>query len=668
MNLFLISMGLSIVGGFGAIILIRSENASKMFACIFGVAAAVLALIAGIWGLIAPLGPITYVTPFFFASFTLMINPLSGLLLVVINVLALLAWIYGIGYMKEYLGKGVGVIGLFMNLFIMAMNMVVCIDNVFWFLVFFELMSLLSYFLVIIGQDAKSTKAGFLYLVTAHVGFIMIMIGFFIMASITGSLNFESFRSTNFGASTASLVFVLCFLGFGCKAGMFPFHSWLPQAHPAAPSHVSALMSGGMIKIGIFGIVKVAFDLLGASGCELWWGILVVVIGAISAVLGIVYAIAENDIKRLLAYCSVENIGIILLGVGVSLIGVALHMPIVAGLGLLAALYHLLSHGMIKGLLFLGAGSVQFGAHTRDMSKMGGLIKAMPLTALCFLIGALAISALPPLNGFVSEWFTFQSMFSAAIAGGVVIKAVLAFAVVALCITGALAVTGFVKAFGISFLGAARSDHARKALESPISMRIGMVVLAACCILLGVCAPWVTPVIGDISASVLGASNVAAATGMSLVNPDLGGSISLPLIAILLIALIAVPIIIRAVFSKGGRDATKDPWACGYLPDASMPMISSSFEAPVAMFLKPLYTARTALVATSDRFVAAFNGLVSGAGKAETVGDRYVVDSVAVFTDWLSSKLLKIEEVNFRVHTSYIVVALVIFLVLAIVL
>ena len=668
MTLFMVSMGLSVIGALGAILLSRAENASKMFGSLFGAAAAICALIAGIWGVVDTLGPITYITPFYFAHFTLMINPLSGLLLSLINILALFAWIYGIGYMKEYLGKGVGVIGFFMSLFIMAMNMVVVVDNVFWFLVFFELMSLLSYFLVIIGQDAKSTKAGFLYLVTAHVGFVMIMIGFFVMSSITGSFDFSSFRATGFSGPIASLVFVLCFLGFGCKAGMFPFHSWLPQAHPAAPSHVSALMSGGMIKIGIFGIVKVAFDLLAASGCQLWWGILVVLIGAISAVLGIIYAIAENDIKRLLAYCSVENIGIILLGVGVALIGTSLQMPVLAGLGLLAALYHLLSHGLIKGLLFMGAGSVQYGAHTRDMSKMGGLIKTMPLTAICFLIGSLAISALPPLNGFVSEWFTFQAMFSGAIAGNVVVKAVLAFAVVALAITGALAVTGFVKAFGISFLGAARSDHARTSKESPISMRIGMLVLAACCVLLGVCAPWVTPVIGNIASSVLNASSVAAVTGISLANPDLGSTISMPLITILLIALIALPIIIRAIFSKGGKDASKDPWASGYLPEPSMSMISSSFEGPVAMFLKPVYSMRTAIVAQTDRVVAMFNGLVRGTSKAEKFGDRYVVDAVASFTDWLSGVLLKIEGVNFRVHASYIVIALVVFLILAIVL
>ena len=667
MNLFMISMVLSVAGAVLAITTGRSEKMSKTLGCAFGVAAASFALGAGALGIFSSLSPAVLATPFYFAEFTLLINPLSGLLLVVINLLALVAWIYGFGYLQEYLGRGIGVIGFFMNLFIVSMNLVITIDNVFWFLVFFEVMSLTSYFLVIVEQDEKSTKGGFMYLVMAHIGFLMIMIAFLVMSSITGSFDFSVFRETDFGAPIASLVFLLGFLGFGCKAGMVPFHSWLPQAHPAAPSNVSALMSGGMIKIGVFGIIKVGLDLLAGSGCELWWGIIIALIGAVSSVLGVVYALAEHDIKRLLAYHSVENIGIILLGVGIAFIGVAIEQPAIAGLALMAGLYHLVNHAMFKGLLFLGAGSVLFRTHTRDMEKMGGLVRVMPVTAMCFLIGSLAISAIPPLNGFVSEWYTYQAMFSAAFAGDSIIKIVAAFSAVSLAITGALAVTCFVKAYGVTFLGTARSKAAFEAKESPLSMKIGMIILACCCIALGIGAPWIAPVIENIASSVLATSNVAVVSGMTMINPEMTSSISTPLVAILLIALIALPIILRSVFAKGGEDASKDPWACGYLPDAEMPMIATSFGAQVAMFLKPLYTMRTVLAGQANKFVALFDSTVAGAQKAETFGDRYLVDTVASFITWISQKVQRIEGGNFRVYILYIVAALVAFLVLAIV-
>lgn len=666
MNIFVISMILSVVGAILAIVTGRSESTSKALGSIFGIAASACALWAGGLGVFSSLGAIVLATPFSFAEFTIMINPLSGLLLIVINLLALVAWIYGLGYLKEYTGKGIGVICFFMNLFIVSMNLVITVDNAFWFLVFFEIMSLTSYFLVIVDQDEKSTKGGFLYLIMAHIGFLMIMIAFFVMASVTGSLDFASFRATDFGVPLASLVFILAFLGFGCKAGMIPFHSWLPQAHPAAPSHVSALMSGGMIKIGIFGIVKVGLDLLAQSGCELWWGIVVLLIGAISSVLGVVYALAEHDIKRLLAYHSVENIGIILLGVGIAFIGVALNQPVIAGLGLMAGLYHLVNHAMFKGLLFLGAGSVLFSTHTRDMEKMGGLVRAMPVTAMCFLIGSLAISAIPPLNGFVSEWFTYQSMFTAAFTGDAIIKIVVALAAVSLAMTGALAVTCFVKAYGVTFLGAPRSDAARKAVEVPASMKVGMVVLAAVCICLGIGAPWVAPVMQNIAESILMVPGGAVVSGLDIINPSLGGVVSTPLLAVLLIALTALPLILRAAFGKGGKAFDRDPWACGYLPDAHMPMNATSFGASVNMFLRPLYSMRSALAAQSSKFVALFNGTVKGADKAQGFGDTYVVDTIAAFVDWLSLKVQRIEGGNFRVYITYIVVALVVFLILAI--
>ncbi len=665
--MLLISSGLSVVGAIVAILTSKSESTSKTLSCLIGALASLFAITSGVMGIFQASVYTSIATPFAFANFSLLLNPLSGLLLVVINILAFVAWIYGLAYFDEYKGKGIGVIGMFMNLFIVSMNMVLTVDNAFWFLVFFELMSLTSYFLVIIEQDKQSTRGGFLYLIMAHIGFLMIMISYLIMAGITGSFEFASFRAAQFDPGIASLIFMLAFMGFGCKAGMFPFHSWLPQAHPAAPSNVSALMSGGMIKIGIFGIIKVGLDLLGASGCQLWWGIVVLIIGALSSVLGVAYALAEHDIKKLLAYHSVENIGIILLGVGIGFIGMAMNQPVIAVLGLMAGLYHVLNHAMFKGLLFLGAGSVLYSTKSRNMEIMGGLARVMPVTAMCFLIGSLAISAIPPLNGFVSEWFTYQSMFTAAMQGDLIIKIVAAFGAVSLAITGALAVTCFVKAYGVTFLGAPRSEAAREAKEVPGSMKFAMIVLAVICICLGLGAQWVAPAMEGIASAILGTASVTVASGIDVSNPVIGTAVSTPLLAILLFACILLPIAFRSALGKGGVAKDRDPWACGYKLDPGMPVIATTFASEVKMFLTPLYTARDAIASTSGKFVDFFNGTVRGASKAETVGDKYLVDSVAAFVNWISSKVQVVEGGNFRIYIVYIVIALVFFLFLAVV-
>lgn len=666
MDMLLVSTVVSIVGAIVALCLSKAENTAKVVACLFGIVAACCSIIAGATGIFGAEQFICFATPFNFANFTLLINPLSGLLLVAINILALVAWIYGLAYFDEYKGMGLGAIGFFMNLFVASMNMVLTVDNAFWFLVFFELMSLTSYFLVIVEQKPQSIKGGFLYFIMAHVGFFMIMLSYLIMAANTGSFEFATFRATQFSPAIASLCFILAFCGFGCKAGMFPFHSWLPQAHPAAPSNVSALMSGGMIKIGIFGIVKVGLDLLGSCEVQLWWGLVILVIGALSSVLGVAYALGEHDIKKLLAYHSVENIGIILLGIAIGYMGMALNQPIIAVLGIMAGLYHVLNHAMFKGLLFLGAGSVLYTTGSRNMEIMGGLARVMPATAMCFLIGSLAISAIPPLNGFVSEWFIYQSMFSVAITGDIIVRFFAAFAAVSLAITGALAVTCFVKAYGVTFLGAPRSEAAANAKEVPASMRIGMIILAVMCVCLGIGAPWVAPVMQNIAAATTGQAAIAVASGLDIANPAIGSVVSTPMLAILLIACVLVPVAARSLFSKGGVASDRDPWACGYALDPEMPVVATTFAAEVKMFLKPIYAARDAVVSTAGSFQAMFGNVVSGAAKAETVGDKYVVAGTASFVNWISKQVQKIEGGNFRVYIVYIVVALVFFLALAV--
>lgn len=660
---FLAAIVISLLGATFSILARHHENASKVIGCIFGAVAAVCGIASGWLAITQPAQLVSFTTPLWFANLSFLFNPLSGLMIAVISILALAAQIYGLNYFDEYKdGHGLGSAGFFMNLFVAAMLCVIAADNAFWFLVFFELMSLTSYFLVIIEQKKSSVKGGFMYMVMAHLGFFLIMISFFTMYGITGSFEFSSFRATEFSPAIASLVFMFCFIGFGCKAGMIPFHSWLPMAHPEAPSNVSALMSGGMIKIGIFGMIKVGVDLLQSCPVQLWWGIVVLLMGAISSVLGVVYALNEHDIKRLLAYHSVENIGIILLGVGIGFIGMALNSAVLAVIGFVAALYHLFNHAMFKGLLFLGAGSVLHATGTRNMNILGGLAKRMPTTSICFLIGSLAISAVPPLNGFVSEWYTYQSMITAIFTGNPVVEFASAFSIVALAITGALAVACFVKAYGVTFLSTPRSKSAADAHEVGGAMRFSMILLAAICIIAGICAPWVAPIFANISTSLVASPAIPVVAGGASVNPVLSSIMSTPVITIMVIGGVAIAAIIGAIANKGGYGVRKDPWDCGYKPDATMPVIATTFASEVRMFLGPLYNMRDALSSGKQRIISMYQGVVRGSSVVETWGDKYIIDTIARFVEWLSQKVQVLESGDFRRYIIYIVVALIFFI------
>ena len=671
--LFSSSLSVSVLGALASILLRRFSNGARIAGGIFGIIAAGLGVCSSILMVFGtPIGVVNFDAPFLLTSFSLQFNPLAGLLIGVLSILALASWIYSLAYVKEY-GHKAGTIGFFMNLFIPAMSLVITCDNAFWFIVFFEIMSLTSYFLVIIDQDSKAVKAGLLYLIMSHCGLVLVMIAFFLMASQSGSLSFASFRSLDLSPFLASAVFLLTFVGFGFKAGLVPFHSWLPLAHPSAPSHVSALMSGGMIKIGIFGIVKVTFDLLATSGSEVWWGLVVLFVGALSSVLGVAWALAEHDLKRLLAYHSCENVGIIALGIGAGIIGWALEMPLLTVMGLMAGLYHLINHALFKALLFLGAGAVLFRTHTRNMEHMGGLSRVMPVTAFCFLIGSLAISAIPPLNGFVSEWFTYQSLFNAALEGGSIIALVAVLAAVALALTGALAVTCFVKAYGITFSGSPRSKAAAEAHEVPVSMVISMVALAALCVFFGLGSPLVAPALQGVAAAAAGGTALPAgatvATGVMLEGAASGAMVSTPIIALLLIGAVLVVLLVKRLFSRAGKESRKAPWACGYQSSSQMPVLASSFAENVTRVFSPLYAVRTNVGA----FFSSAVGLLDHRGDEPLhsvdghPAQRAVVDSLVRLVNFIGEKVRFIEGGNYRVYCVYIMVALMALLLLNVV-
>ena len=345
-------------------------------------------------------------------TFAVRLDALSSFFLLMISLVGLAASIYAVGYVTEWYGRiSIGLLGSLYNAFLLSMTLVVLADNGFFFLIAWELMSLFSYFLVVTEHEKSDVRyAGLFYLIMTHIGTAFIILTFLLLFQGSGSFSFDAFRDPGHPLpdNMRTMAFVLALIGFGTKAGIVPLHVWLPYAHPAAPSHISALMSGVMIKTAIYALLRVYFDFFGGH-FPWWWGFVVLVIGAVSALLGVMYALMEHDLKSLLAYHSVENIGIILLGIGAGMIFHSYDLDELAALGLIAGLYHTINHAVFKALLFFGAGSLLYATHARNMEEYGGLLRRMPWTGACFLIGAVSIAALPPTNGFVSEWLCFKA-------------------------------------------------------------------------------------------------------------------------------------------------------------------------------------------------------------------------------------------------------------------
>jgi hydrogenase-4 component B len=383
---------------------------------------------------------------------------------------------------------------------------------------------------------------------------------------------------------------VLALVGFGSKAGLIPLHVWLPLAHPAAPSHVSALMSGVMIKMGVYGLLRIGLDLLG--GGPAWWGGLVLAVGAISAVLGVLYALMEHDLKRLLAYHSVENIGIIFIGLGAGFMFQSYGLGALAVLAFVGGLYHTVNHACFKGLLFLGAGGVLHATGSRNMEELGGLIKRMPRTAFFFLVGAAAISALPPLNGFVSEWLVFQALLGGAAIPRPEVAVLMPFAVGMLALTSGLAAACFVKAFGITFLGIARSAEAEHAHEVPRSMQAGMAVLALGCVALGLGAFVMVPALGTVLAGLGGMPAGAVAFTLRLPLPVTGayGQMSPALLFLGLLLLMGlIPLALRLAGATRALRVS-DTWGCGRIVQTPrMQYTATAFAEPLRRVFAALY-------------------------------------------------------------------------------
>jgi hydrogenase-4 component B len=411
------------------------------------------------------------------------IDALSAFFLLVVNFGGAAASLYAVGYGRHE--SSPGRVLPFYPAYLAAMNIVVLADDAFSFLVAWEFMSLTSWALVVSNhKDPENLRAGYVYLLMASFGTLVLLLAFGVLAGGSGAYDFAAIRAAHETSAVAGAVLLLALVGAGSKAGLVPLHAWLPLAHPAAPSHVSGLMSGVMTKVAIYGFVRIVFDLLGAP--EWWWSMVLLAVGGPTATLGVLYALMQRDIKRVLAYSTIENIGIIFTGLGLALAFKAQGSDFIAALAFTAALLHVLNHAFFKSLLFFGAGAVLTATGERDMEKLGGLIHRMPQTAFVMLIGCIAISALPPFNGFVSEWLTFQAILLSPHLPSWGLKLIIPAVGGLLALAAALAAACFVKLFGISFLGRARTAAAAQAGEVDGFSLAAMMLLAALCLIGGV--------------------------------------------------------------------------------------------------------------------------------------------------------------------------------------
>ena len=434
-------------------------------------------------------------------TLTISLDRLSALFLAVAAVVVLASSIFSAGYLKRYSGHyNLKAHNAWYLLLFASIVLILIANDALLFLLAWEAMSILSYLLVNFEHRRDETsRAGYLMLAMGEAGFIAVALVFLFLAVKTGSLDFSAFKtgSANLGGFARWTIFLLTFFGFGVKAGLVPVNTWLPRAHPAAPANVSAILSGTILNLGLYGIVRVNLDLvLVTQNGMIGAGVVVLTIGTISALVGILYATTENDIKAMLAHSSIENIGIVTAGLGAGMIFTSYGKPALAGIAFIAAFYHMINHSVYKSLLFFGAGTVDDRAGTRDLNKLGGLIRAMPWTAGAFLVGTLAISALPPFNGFVSEWLTLQTMLRSAELPSTLVKLVFVLCGAGLALTAALAVTCFVKAFAMGFLGMSRSEEAAKAVEARGASIVPMIFLAVLCLLLGVLPTYMIPALG----------------------------------------------------------------------------------------------------------------------------------------------------------------------------
>ena len=660
------------VGAFASFVSWRRPALARYLCCGSALAGAVLEGCAAILGLLQGT-PVRWSirsgVPLFAYSFSY--DALAGFLNLTLAILVAAVAIYSFSYLKAFEGRrNIGIFGLLFHLLLLSLTIVFTSANAFLFLIAWEVMALTAYGLVTFyHEDPEARRAGLLYIIMAHLDVGCLLLAFALLTQASGSAEFASFHAAAARLSTShqAAAFVLFFLGFSIKAGVIPFHIWLPAAHPVAPSNISSLLSGIVIKTGIYGMARIFFDALGVLPA--WAGVTVLILGVVSAVLGVLYALMEHDLKRLLAYHSIENIGIILMGLGSALIFRVTGHPQLAAVALIAAMFHTINHAIFKCLLFLGAGSVLHSTGTRNMEKLGGLIRPMPVTAFCFLIGAVAISGLPPLNGFVSEWLTYQSLLAGFGATGGLTRILFPIAGSMLALTGALAAACFVKAFAITFLALPRGAESSRVHEAPRSMLIGMGWLTLACAILGLGVTWFLPVFDAMTEQLLGlriGGNLITSNGLVLsVGTPHGGTVSTAVIGVgLLILLVPTAFLV----SRGARRFARahgPTWDCG-LPGLTddNEYTATAFSKALRMIFSALYQPRREIQAVFD-VSPYYPKEIHFESEIEPTFEKRLYQPLQDLLLWFSTRMRAVQAGSIHVYLAYIFITLVVLLLLA---
>ncbi len=577
-----------------AIVLSRSRiSTTVIYSATLAVSA--IALIGSIRWLLGDTANATDLTlpiglPWLGAHFRL--DALASFFLVVVNLGGAAASFYGLGYGHHE--PAPHRVLPFFPAFLAGMNLVVLADDAFTFLVSWEFMSLASWALVMAHhRKPGNAKAGYIYLVMASFGTLALLLAFGLLAGPAGDYGFAAIRSTQHTPYVTGLVLILMLLGAGSKAGLVPLHVWLPLAHPAAPSHVSALMSGVMTKVAVYGFIRVVFDLLGQPSWSA--SVIVLFLGGITAVMGILYALMEKDLKRLLAYSTIENVGIIFVSLGLALAFKANAMPAAAALAMTAALFHVLNHSIFKSLLFFGSGAVLTATGERDMEHLGGLIHGMPLTAFTFLAGCMAISALPPLNGFVSEWLIFQAVLLSPDLPQWGLKFLVPTVGVMLALSAALAAACFVKAFGVTFLGRPRTTVAAEAQEVDRWSLAAMFIFAGLCLLIGIVpAPVIDALAPVVNSLVAERMPVQSAEPWLSIVPIAESRSSYNGLLVFLFITLSTLTAIEIIHRFASHAVRRGPaWDCGFPdPSPATQYTAGGFAQPIRRVFSVLFDAR----------------------------------------------------------------------------
>ncbi|DAB10098.1 TPA: hydrogenase [Candidatus Gastranaerophilales bacterium HUM_16] len=590
------------------------------------------------------------------------IDPLTAFFLIVISIMSFLGVLYANGYMKPYLNKGMNVSShcFFLMMLIASMTMVVTVQNALFFLIVWEIMSLSSFFLVIFeGEKKEVLKAGIKYLVYMHLSVIFIMAAFILLNIKTSSLNFGAYAYyLHNDASMANLIFLLAFVGFGIKAGFVPFHNWLPDAHPAAPSHVSGIMSGVMIKTGIYGILRFLL-FVGTPSKMISYTVLTIAV--ISALYGVLYAVTQQDLKRLLAYSSIENIAIIGIGIGVGMLGLTYGNPYVAVLGFAGGILHILNHSIFKELMFFAAGSVYLKTHTRNMELLGGLMKKMPYTGLLFIVGSIAICGLPPFNGFIGEFLIYAGMIMGIPASEISLFLVLILSIAALGMVGTMAMLCFTKAAGITFLGNPRTECVEHVNEDvPRVMLIPMVILAFLAFFIGMFPQYFISIVMWPVSMLVNVDKYAANPALDEVFKNTFGLIlsDFSWFFLIFFAVVAVMFIVKLIVNRKAR--ISNIWGCGYNRlNNHVQYTGSSYANLFISTLKPLFKRVSHIKKPKELFPKeAYYEL-----EIEDIEEAYIVKPLVMWDEKFLTKFERIQNGNIQ---QYILFGL-IFLILAII-